>query len=106
MSASAETGPAQNGGHHAVKRQLLAKLVNEFAAVGVSLDTSGNGPRLLVEDLESGDHIFLSPLELASLCLASDEDREDWIRVGNYRESRESRDPSFGRGPGGNGVRA
>ncbi|MEE2031447.1 MULTISPECIES: hypothetical protein [Rhodococcus] len=103
MSASAQTGPAQNGGHHAVKRRLLAELVNEFAAVGISLDTSGNGPRLLVEDLESGEHIFLSPLELASLCLASDEDREDWIRVGNYRESR---DPSFGRGPHGNGVRS
>ncbi|TCN53671.1 hypothetical protein EV641_106317 [Rhodococcus sp. SMB37] len=105
MSASAGTGPAQNGAHHVVKRRSLAELVNEFAAVGVSLDTSGNGPRLLVEDLESGDHIFLTPLELASLCLATEEDREDWIRVGNYRESR---DPSFGRerGPGGNGVRS
>ncbi|MEE2059167.1 hypothetical protein [Rhodococcus artemisiae] len=103
MSASAGTGSAQNGAHYVVRRRSLAKLVNEFAAVGVSLDTSGNGPRLLVEDLESGDHIFLTPLELASLCLATDEDREDWIRVGNYRESR---DPSFGRGPGGNGVRS
>ncbi|MFD6064475.1 hypothetical protein [Rhodococcus wratislaviensis] len=103
MSTSAGTDPTETTGLRTVKRRLLTELVNEFAAVAVSLDISGNGPRLLVEDLESGEHIFLTPLELASLCLASDEDREDWIRVGNYRDSR---DPSFGRGPGGNGVRS
>ncbi|MDV7352728.1 hypothetical protein R4282_06835 [Rhodococcus oxybenzonivorans] len=104
MSTSAGSDPTENSGHRTVKRRRLAELVNEFAAVEVSLDTSGNGPRLLVEDLESGDHIFLSPLELASLCLASDKDREDWIRVGNYRDSRG--DPSFGRSADPNGLRS
>jgi hypothetical protein len=70
-------------------RRVLADLVNEFAAVRLSLDLNGNGPRLLVEDLESGAHIFLCPLELASFTLATPEDREDWLRVGNYRADRE-----------------
>lgn len=76
------------------KRRELAHLSNEFAVVRISLDDTGNGPRLLVEDAETGDQIFLSPLELASLCLATPEDREEWIRVGNYRDER--RDRSLG----------
>lgn len=66
-------------------RRVLADLVNEFAAVRVSLDLAGNGPRLLVEDLESGEHVFLCPLELASLTLATDADRDNWLRAGVYR---------------------
>ncbi|WP_330255088.1 hypothetical protein OG874_11370 [Nocardia sp. NBC_00565] len=77
--------------NHVVKRRELALLANEFAAVRISLDTSGNGPRLLVEDLDSNDRIFLSPLELACFCLATGEDRDDWLRVGNYRDERRQR---------------
>jgi len=66
----------------------LAVLGNEFATVRVALDTNGNGPRLLLEDLEDGSRIWLSPLELASLCLASPEDRVNWLRVGVYRDER------------------
>jgi hypothetical protein len=69
-------------------RRLLAELTNEFAAVRVSLDLNGNGPRLLVEDLETGEQVFLCPLELASFTLATPEDREEWLRVGNYRGER------------------
>jgi hypothetical protein len=69
-------------------RRVLADLVNEFAAVRLSLDVSGNGPRLLVEDLEGGEQVFLCPLELASFTLATPEDREEWVRVGNYRGER------------------
>ena len=71
-----------------VGRRVLADLVNEFAAVRLSLDVSGNGPRLLVEDLEGGEQVFLCPLELASFTLATPEDREEWVRVGNYRGER------------------
>ncbi|EID15670.1 hypothetical protein C731_4629 [Mycolicibacterium hassiacum DSM 44199] len=71
----------------AADRHVLADLVNEFAAVRVSLDRAGNGPRLLIEDLESGEQVFLCPLELASFTLATDEDRESWLRVGAYRPS-------------------
>jgi hypothetical protein len=66
----------------------LAQLRNEFATVRISLDERGNGPRLLVEDLETGAQILLSPLELASLCLATPEDRIGWLRVGHYRDER------------------
>jgi hypothetical protein len=66
----------------------LAQLRNEFAAVRIALDERGNGPRLLVEDLETGAQILLSPLELASLCLATPEDRIGWLRVGHYRDER------------------
>ncbi|MCW2652758.1 MAG: hypothetical protein QOE41_3979 [Mycobacterium sp.] len=69
-------------------RRVLADLVNEFAAVRLALDFTGNGPRLLVEDLESGNEVFLCPLELSSFTLATPEDREDWLRVGNYRGER------------------
>ena len=69
-------------------RRVLADLVNEFAAVRVSLDVNGNGPRLLVEDLEGGEQVFSCPLELASFTLATPEDREEWVRVGNYRGER------------------
>ena len=74
------------------ERRVLADLVNEFAAVRVSLDLGGNGPRLLVEDLEGGEQVFLCPLELASFTLATAEDREDWLRVGNYRDERRPRE--------------
>ena len=63
-------------------RRVLADLVNEFAAVRLSLDVSGNGPRLLVEDLEGGEQVFLCPLELASFTLATPEDREEWVQGG------------------------
>lgn len=75
-------------------RRELTELVNEFAAVRVSLDVNGNGPRLLVEDLESGERVFLCPLELASFTLATPEDREEWLRVGNYRGDRRPREQS------------
>jgi hypothetical protein len=77
-----------------VGRRVLAELVNEFAAVRVSLDLNGNGPRLLVEDLEGSGQIFLCPLELASFTLATPEDREEWLRVGNYRGERRQREQS------------
>ena len=67
------------------KRVRLAVVENEFASVTVSLDTAGHSPRLHVHDNETGDDILLSPIELASLCLATSEDRLGWLRVGLYR---------------------
>ena len=79
--------------NHTPKRRELAILMNEFAAVRLWLDNSGNGRRLLIEDLESGDEVFLDPLELSSFTLATPEDREEWLRVGNYRGERKPRTP-------------
>jgi hypothetical protein len=71
------------------KRRELAILINEFAAVRLWLDRAGNGARLLVEDLETGDTVYLDPLELSSFTLATTGDREDWLRVGSYRDDRQ-----------------
>lgn len=60
------------------------EIVSEFAAVRVTLDLNGRGPRLKVEDLESGAVTFLDPLELASFCLATEQQRKDWLEVGPY----------------------
>ena len=43
------------------------ELRNEFAAVSVEQDHSGNGPRLKIRDAHTGKTIFLDPLELESL---------------------------------------
>ena len=71
-----------------VRVRELAELRNEFGWVRISLDERGNGPRLQITDVETGDSILVSPLELASLCLATDDDRLDWLRVGHYRDER------------------
>jgi hypothetical protein len=66
-------------------RARLATVESEFASVTVSLDTAGHSPRLHVRDNETGDDVLLSAIELASLCLATAEDRAGWLRVGLYR---------------------
>ncbi|WP_114591294.1 hypothetical protein [Euzebya pacifica] len=61
-------------------------VASEFAAVRVRLDTTANGPRLRVEDLDGDAVTYLEALELASLCLASDSDRRRWLAVGAYQD--------------------
>jgi hypothetical protein len=77
------------GGPPGCDRVRLAMVDNEFASVTVSLDTAGHSPRLHVRDNETGDEILLSAIELASLCLATAEDRAGWLRVGLYRGTAE-----------------
>lgn len=45
----------------------IFRLASEFAAVEVIRDDHGNGPRLMIRDTESGNCVFLDPLELAAL---------------------------------------
>lgn len=49
----------------------MFRLANEFAAVEITRDDCGNGPRLMVRDLASGRRILLDPLELSALATAS-----------------------------------
>lgn len=72
-------------GHREGFPQFNAVLTNEFASVRLSVDLCGHTPRLRVEDLETGDAIYLDPLELASFCKVTEPDRADWLRVGQYR---------------------
>jgi len=73
------------GSQDGADRVRLTVVENEFASVTVSLDTAGHSPRLHVRDNETGDDILLSAIELASLCLATSEDRAGWLKVGLYR---------------------
>jgi hypothetical protein len=45
----------------------------EFAQVSVNFDTSGNSPRLRLEDLRSGRVRYLDALELETIIWLSDE---------------------------------
>ena len=80
-----------SGGRSGADRARLAVVENEFASVTVSLDTAGHSPRLHVRDNETGEDILLSAIELASLCLATAEDRAGWLKVGLYRTGDEGR---------------
>ena len=73
-------------GQDTTDRVRRAVVENEFASVTVSLDRAGHSPRLHVRDNETGDDILLSAIELASLCLATAEDRQGWLKVGLYRD--------------------
>ncbi|HEX4110763.1 MAG TPA: hypothetical protein VHX88_21720 [Solirubrobacteraceae bacterium] len=42
-------------------------IASEFAAVSLSLDELGNGPRLRIEDLRTGHIGYLDALELETL---------------------------------------
>jgi hypothetical protein len=46
---------------------MAIRLISEFAAVEVARDEHGNGPRLMIRDLQTGQEIYLDPLELAAL---------------------------------------
>jgi uncharacterized membrane protein YgcG len=73
-------------GQYTADRVQLAVVENEFASVTISLDRAGHSPRLHVRDNETGDDILLSAIELASLCLATSDDRAGWLKVGLYRD--------------------
>lgn len=49
-------------------------LSSEFAQVEVELDESGNGPRLRIRDLRTGQVGYLDPLELEYLAWATKEE--------------------------------
>jgi hypothetical protein len=72
------------------------ELSNEFAAVTLSLDYSGRGPRLHVTDTESGEGVYLDPLLLSALCRSTPADRQSWLRTGDYGDH-----PAVGNGAHG-----
>jgi len=59
-------------------------IANEFAAVDVSTVQFGRGLRLQLRDVESGISVTLDPLDLHSLCMASDEEQRAWLRTRIY----------------------
>jgi hypothetical protein len=62
------------GDSDAVEVPGVGPVINsEFAQVSVNLDTSGNSPRLRLEDLRSGRVRYLDALELETIIWLSDE---------------------------------
>ena len=49
------------------KENTIIEIANEFGAVRVSVERSGNGPRLVIRDLGSLGEIALDPFTLAQL---------------------------------------
>jgi hypothetical protein len=58
------------------------QLTSEFAAVEVDRDDNGNGPRLMIRDLRSGQRVFLDPLELAALAWTRHEELTPFLDPG------------------------
>jgi len=61
-------------------------LKSEFAKVTVELDTSANGPRLMVRDDFSQRTIYLDPLELASIAWLDHEDLAAFVDPGRITD--------------------
>jgi hypothetical protein len=51
----------------AAEMPALGEVSSEFASVALSIDHEGNGPRLRIEDLRTGQVGFLDALELETL---------------------------------------
>jgi hypothetical protein len=75
---------ASEQGNDNWRNDAVIEFASEFAAVRVSLDATGRGPRLKIEDLESDAVVHLDALELASMCHSTDEQRQAWLKTGPY----------------------
>ncbi len=69
-------GPAVDVVPRMTSPEPVGVVASEFAAVSVSVDHAGNGPRLRLEDLRSGAVRYLDALELESIVWAPSE----WVR--------------------------
>ncbi len=69
------------------------ELRNEFSHVRVELDTAGNGPRLMIQDIKTGAAIYLDPLELESLAWMRHADLAPLLNpdLGRWREPEATR---------------
>jgi hypothetical protein len=69
---------------------VLGEVSSEFASVSVSIDYDGNGPRLRIEDLKTGQVGFVDALELETLAWLPDGGLHKLLDPSLYRW----RDPS------------
>jgi len=60
------------------------RLISEFAAVEIARDDRGNGPRLMIRDLQTGQEIYLDPMELAALAWTRHEDLLPLLDPGRF----------------------
>jgi hypothetical protein len=64
-------------------------ILNEFADVKAELDSRANGPRLKIEDLETGTTTYLDPLELQSLVWVRHKGLAPFLDPSSYRWQEE-----------------
>ncbi len=57
-------------------------LRSEFASVRVEIDNQANGPRLMIEDLKSGQKSFYDPLTLEALAWTDPQDLAELLQPG------------------------
>jgi hypothetical protein len=89
LSAGSQLGVASHRGKQILINDMTMRLSNEFAAVEIARDERGNGPRLMIRDLQSGQEIFLDPLELAALAWTRHEELLPLLDPGRLeRENR------------------
>jgi hypothetical protein len=62
----------------------MMKLVSEFAVVEIVRDDRGNGPRLMIRDSQTGQEIYLDPLELAALAASRHEELLPLLDPGRF----------------------
>ena len=68
---------------------MTIRLSSEFAAVEIARNDLGNGPRLMIRDLQTGQEIYLDPLELAALAWTRHEELLPLLDPGRFeREDR------------------
>lgn len=60
-------------------------LESEFATVAVRVDDDGNGPRLRVRDLRTGQVGFLDPLELETLAWIPEQEMQKLLDPSAHR---------------------
>ena len=68
----------------------IGEVVNEFAAVLVSIDAAGNSPRLRIEDQKTGHVGFLDALELETLAWLPDGALQKFLDPSFHRWSEPS----------------
>lgn len=61
------------------------EIVSEFAAVSLSVDQEGNGPRLRIEDLKTGHVGYLDALELETLAWLPEERMQELLNPSLHR---------------------
>jgi len=69
---------------HLLAIDMIMRLSNEFAAVEIARDDCGNGPRLMIRDLQTGQEIYLDPLELAALAWTRHEELLPLLDPGRF----------------------
>ena len=72
----------------------VGEVISEFAAVALSIDHGGNGPRLRIEDLKTGHVGYLDALELETLAWLPEGGLHPMLDPSQHRW----REPALGKG--------